>query len=88
MLTNRCGNFMASLTTRDGEEEERTAKEEATRQLLRDWTIEYGRRALLEDLYNFGHHGPPLPGWLRSTKSNVFSNNDGVSAVHLGPLGK
>ncbi len=57
---------------------------EARSKLLREWVLEYDRRALLEDFYNFGHQGPPLPAWLRSTKSNMYSNNDGIAALHLG----
>ena len=65
-------------------EEEEEEEEEARRMLLREWVLEYDRRALLEDFSKFGHQGPPLPAWLRSTKSNMFSNNDGISAMHLG----
>lgn len=52
--------------------------------LLRGWTLEYGREEILQDLHIFGYQGPPLPSWLVSTKCNLFSNNDGISALHLG----
>ena len=66
------------------EEKEEDELVVARRQLIGRWSPQYRKRQLLEDLKTYGFQGPPLPSWLVKKTFNAFSNNDGVTAVHLG----